>query len=218
MPILRFIGGTEVNSHVVKVNVEINDLNALAQAAQDCGLEFVEGQQTFRWYGRHVGDYALPEGFTARDMGKCEHALRVPGDHRAYEIGIARNPVAAGFTLLFDFWAGGHGLMKKVHDTNGAEGNADLLVGRYVLNVARNAAFAQGWNVIDHGNMITVEHPNGGTLDVRADGSVEANGFTGRACHDASQVLVQRLGTESDFQPKPEYFDGPPQGIDHWQG
>lgn len=98
-------------SHVVSIDVEIRDLEALAVAAKKLGLELVLGQKTYRWYGQHVGDYPMPIGFTAADLGKCEHALRIPGNASAYEIGVvARKDGRPGFQLVWDFWAGGRGL------------------------------------------------------------------------------------------------------------
>jgi hypothetical protein len=98
-------------SHVATVDVEIKDLDALAEACKRIGLEFVSGQQTYRWYGMSVGDYPLPAGFTADELGKCEHAIRIPGSETAYEIGVVcRRDGRAGHTLMWDFWAGGKGL------------------------------------------------------------------------------------------------------------
>jgi hypothetical protein len=102
-------------SHVAKIELEIKDLDALAKAAASLGLELVRGQKNYRWYGRHVGDYPLPQGFTREDLGSCEHAIRVPGSDRAYEIGVVqRRDGKAGYTLLWDFWQGGYGLQAKV--------------------------------------------------------------------------------------------------------
>src|SRR6266446_5904173 len=102
-------------SHVAEIDMEIKDLDALKAAAQDLGLEFCEGQQTYKWYGHSVGDFPMPAGFKEQDLGKCEHALRVKGNPGAYEIGIVpRRDGRPGYTLLWDFWAGGLGLQNKV--------------------------------------------------------------------------------------------------------
>ncbi|MEW6545048.1 MAG: DUF1257 domain-containing protein [Nitrospirota bacterium] len=102
-------------SHVAIIDIEIKDLEALKMACRDLGLEFVADQRTYRWYGRSVGDYPPPEGFTVQDLGKCEHAIRVPGNAQAYEIGVAkRRDGRPGWTLLWDFWNGGYGLQEKV--------------------------------------------------------------------------------------------------------
>ena len=89
-------------SHVAKVNIEIKDLDALRVACRKVGLEFVEGQKTFRSYQR---------GLT------CDHAIRVPqvdverGNSNApYEIGVIRVKSTGAYTLLVDDFAGGFGL------------------------------------------------------------------------------------------------------------
>lgn len=129
-------------SHVVIIDVEIKSLEALIEAGKACGLQFMEGQQTFKWYGTHVGDYPLPAGFTKADMGKCEHALRVIGNDNAYEIGICkRRDGKAGYVLLYDFWAGGCGLEAAV-------GKKSLrLVDHYGAQVAAKAMRRKGYRV-----------------------------------------------------------------------
>jgi hypothetical protein len=104
-------------SHVAKIELEIRDLDALASACKSLGLELVKGQQAYKWYGTVVGNYPLPEGFSKKDLGKCEHAVRIPGNSAAYEIGVARRRDGRpGYTLLWDFWRGGFGLQDKVGD------------------------------------------------------------------------------------------------------
>ena len=101
-------------SHVTVIDIEIKDLGALRRACEDLGLEFREGQTTFKWYGRHVGDYPIPEGYSKEDMGHCEHAIGIPNNKNAYEVGVIRNKATGGWHLMWDFFAGGHGLQKVV--------------------------------------------------------------------------------------------------------
>jgi hypothetical protein len=129
-------------SHVVSISLEISDLEALAAAAKSLGLELARGQTTYRWYGRSVGDYPLPKGFTAVDMGKCEHALRIPNDPRAYEIGVVRRRDGRpGYTLMWDFWQGGFGMEAKVGR------NADRLKQAYATEVTRRYWKRKGYRV-----------------------------------------------------------------------
>ena len=96
-------------SHVETAKVTITDLEALQKAAARLGAEFVQDKKTYPFFGRHVGDYPLPQGFTASEMGKCDHAIRVPGIN--YEVGVCRAKDGKGYTLLFDFYGhqrGGH--------------------------------------------------------------------------------------------------------------
>lgn len=93
-------------SHVVTEGILITDLRALAAAAAECGLELVEGQTTFRWYGRFVGD-TVPDS-DPQTWGTCAHAIRVKGKAGAYEIGVVK--VEGGYRLRYDAWMGGYGL------------------------------------------------------------------------------------------------------------
>ena len=72
-------------------------------------------QPTYRWYGQWVGDYIhnIPQGFTQDDLGKCTHAIRVPG--ATYEIGVVRR--GSKYLLLWDFY--GAGGLQQYLGTNG---------------------------------------------------------------------------------------------------
>ena len=102
-------------SHIAIIQLEVTDLQSLALAAQLCGLEFVPAQTTYKWFGHWVGDSPLPEGIDVDQLGKCSHAIRVPGNAAAYEIGVVAKP-GGGYTLLWDFWAGGQGLQALAGD------------------------------------------------------------------------------------------------------
>lgn len=129
-------------SHVATIKCEVKDLDALRTAAAKLGLEFREGQKTYRWWGHHVGDYPLPTGFTKDDLGKCDHALSVSGNDSAYEVGIVkRRDGKAGYELLWDFYGGGRGLQACV----GPNGNK--LVQGYQYEASRNAAIRDGWSI-----------------------------------------------------------------------
>jgi|SRR6266853_1146947 len=144
-------------SHVATVEVEIRDLDALRAACAAAGLEFREGQRTFRWYGRWVKDYngqdaAFRAGIDPKDYGKCEHAIGVPGNAQAYEIGVVKKP-GGGYLLAWDFFMGGYGLEKVA-------GKGCLnLVRSYVGQVAQRTLRRQGYTL--------------GAKRMLADGSVE---------------------------------------------
>lgn len=106
-------------SHVTTVDLHVLNLDILAQAAQRLGLELVRNQKTYRWYGVTVGAAKLPQGFSAEDLGRCDHALRVVGAEELrpapYEIGVSRRRDGEpGYLLFWDFWAGGFGLQERV--------------------------------------------------------------------------------------------------------
>lgn len=99
-------------SHVVSIKTQLLDLNAIEAATKACGCELVRGQTTYKWWGSSMGDYPLPQGFKAEDLGKCDHAIKVPGT--TWEVGVARarnadGSLAPGYTLLCDFF-GSQGL------------------------------------------------------------------------------------------------------------
>lgn len=138
-------------SHITEVKLQIKDLDALKEAAEALGFEFVEGQQTYNWYNAFLADspegrqYARERGTAS--MGKCEHALRLkgakPGD---YEVGIIKALDGNGFSIAYDNFGSGQNLMK-------AGGGKDLptLRKEYAVAVATKRAQAslgrQGWRV-----------------------------------------------------------------------
>lgn len=126
-------------SHVSVLEVQVTNLEALKLAAADCGLEFREGQKSYRWYGHFVGDSPLPEGMTVDQLGKCQHALAVPNNPRAYEIGLIQR--GDRWILAYDFWNGGYGLEAA------AGAGCQKLMQRYSYHQARMAAAEQGWEV-----------------------------------------------------------------------
>jgi hypothetical protein len=136
-------------SHITKINLLIKDLDALASACDKLGLELVRDQKTFKAYR----------------TGRCEHAIRVKGNERAYEIGIAKSADGKGFELKWDADIGdGGGLYEKVgYETkygwvvevgaNGVNkgklvrGSADKLKDWYAAEVARKQMRKQGFMV-----------------------------------------------------------------------
>ena len=130
-------------SHVTVIDVQIKDLEALKIACKKCGLEFRENKKTYNWYGRHVGDYPLPEGFTKKDLGKCDHAIGVPGKDNAYEIGVVKQD--NNYTMLWDFWNGGYGL--EALAGKDCENVTNAYTTEIALKEASTFAQAQGWSV-----------------------------------------------------------------------
>ena len=96
-------------SHVSKIELEIQSLEDLKLACKRLGFIFQENQQTYKWYGRSVGDYPLPEGITVDALGHCDHSIKAP--ECAYEIGVVKR--GSKYILLWDSWHAG-GLEKKI--------------------------------------------------------------------------------------------------------
>lgn len=106
---------------------------------------FVEGQQTYKWWGVSVGDYSLPAGMTEAELGHCEHAITLAADHRsksyAYEIGVVRRKDGRGWTLVYDFFGPGHALKEVVGEDLGPFKQA------YGVEVAKKELEMDGWMV-----------------------------------------------------------------------
>jgi len=102
-------------SHVVSVSVIVKSLDALEEACKACGLILRRNQTHWKWFSKWVDDYhgsnaAYKHGISPKDYGKCLHAISVPGNKQAYEIGVIQNPKGDGFVLVYDFYQGGYGL------------------------------------------------------------------------------------------------------------
>ena len=124
-------------SHVEDIDIEITDLKALAAAVAELGAIYLPNQKSYAWFGRSVGDYPLPAGFTAAMLGKCEHAIRLPDCE--YEIGVVPKPGKPGtHTLLADFWGPGQQLKKFFG------GKYEKLKQLYGLHTAENLAKRKG--------------------------------------------------------------------------
>jgi len=125
-------------SHVAQIKLEINDLQSLKKACSSLGWTWLEGQQTYKWYGSHVGDYPLPEGFTKEDLGKCTHAIRVPG--ASYEVGVVERN--GKYVLLWDFWQGGG--LQRIMGNNG-----ERLVNEYVKERTMKVLARRGVSIVN---------------------------------------------------------------------
>ena len=113
---------------------KIKDLPALKAAVQNLGYEFREGQQSYAWYGRWMGDAPLPDDVSKDEVGKCSHAIRVPGCR--YEVGVVQK--GQKYVLLWDSWASG-GLSKVIGN------NAGILKQAYTLERTRKESRLKGY-------------------------------------------------------------------------
>jgi len=126
-------------SHVTTIDPhEHYDIPALKQMCKNQGWEWLEGQKTYKWFGRHVGDYPLPHGYTVEDMGKCDHAIRVPG--ALYEIGVVQKN--GKWQLLYDFWTTGG--LKQALCSCPMDNQAGLLKQAYGVAKAQMACRQKG--------------------------------------------------------------------------
>jgi hypothetical protein len=92
--------------HVVDLEVQIKDLEALKKCVERLGWAFKEGQKTYAWWGHWVDDSPVPrhifseeeyqkilampdyerKAYLSERLGHCEHAISVPGCSN--EIGV----------------------------------------------------------------------------------------------------------------------------------
>lgn len=96
-------------SHISRIELEITSLYDLKEACSRLGFTFMENQKTHAWYGKLVGDTPLAEGMEVQDLGKCDHAIKVP--ECDYEVGVIRQ--GKKYHLVYDDWYRG-GLDKKI--------------------------------------------------------------------------------------------------------
>ena len=121
-------------SHITQINPsERYDIPALKQMCENKGWEFIENQETYKWFGSIGKNDPMPEGFTKEELGKCHHAIRIPG--AKYEIGVVNKN--GKNQLLWDFWKYG-GLSEKLGQ------NAGVLKQSYGIAKAQIACRQKG--------------------------------------------------------------------------
>ena len=123
-------------SHIANITTEIKNLEALRRACKSLGFNFKENQNTYKWYGKFMNDYPLPPNVKPEDLGKCTHAINVPGAE--YEVGVIKNNT--GFELRWDFWGSG-GLTERIGR------NGEILKQAYNVEITEMAAQLEGYFV-----------------------------------------------------------------------
>ena len=133
-------------SHITQVALRIRDLSALKAAVKEHGCLWLEGKQTYEYYGQVVGDYPLPKGMTKEMAGKCSHAIKIPGVR--YEIGVVQATDGQGYILAYDFYGYGHSSLHDGHKLLEKFGDGlKKLTQSYAVHVASMKAKAMGWMV-----------------------------------------------------------------------
>ncbi|WP_028314654.1 DUF1257 domain-containing protein [Desulfatibacillum aliphaticivorans] len=125
-------------SHISKIEVRIDSLDALKLACHRLGFQFNQNQTTYKWFGRWVGDEPLPEGVSEEELGKCHHAIIVP--ECEYEIGVVKRE--SHYILLWDSWYRG-GLKKKIGK------NAGILKQAYSIEKIRAEARKRSYRITE---------------------------------------------------------------------
>jgi hypothetical protein len=136
-------------SHVSEIHMEESyHLPSLKQMCRDMEWEWRENQNNYRWFGLHVGDYPIPKGFSVSDMGKCNHAIRIPGAD--YEVGVVYKN--GEWKLLWDFW--GAGGLQRVLGKEGGLLKQAYGIAKAKFTARRNGKFARvkqgnnGWKKV----------------------------------------------------------------------
>lgn len=132
-------------SIIATVELEIKDLGAAKRAAARLGLEWREGQTTFKQHTSHGSGV------------RCDHAIAVAGNPDAYEIGVIAKKDGT-YELQFDHWQGGRGLMAKVSSGSGRD--IDKYKQAYAVEVAIAQVRRLGYSyreTVDASGVIQVE-------------------------------------------------------------
>lgn len=125
-------------SHMAKIEIIVKNLAALQDACNELGWQFLEGQTTYAWFGRYMNDWPLPDSVTVDQLGKCDHAIRVPNCD--YEIGLVWNYKLGGYQIVYDFWKAG-GLVQVLGENGGPLRKA------YAVNEIKNIAKKKRWRL-----------------------------------------------------------------------
>ena len=110
-------------SHITTIEVQVTDLAALAKVCSDMGLELREQQTQYKTY--------------AGRKAACDAAIVDPSNARAYEIGVVKKD--DHYTVNYDGWAGGGGMMEKVGT------RCSKLMQAYSIEAAKRQAKKLGW-------------------------------------------------------------------------
>lgn len=115
-------------SHVTTIDIEVRDLDALSAACDRLRLRLDRDVKTFR-------------NFMGR-QSPCDHTITVIGaEETAYQIGVVKLQDRPGFTLQWDSWNGGKGLVAVVGE------NCSRLKQEYAAVITRRELQRQGCQV-----------------------------------------------------------------------
>src|SRR3990167_10948471 len=78
-------------SHIIQAGVVYKSLDCMGTAAKRLGAELRIGQTTHRYY--------------ANGQGRCDHAIILPNDRAAYEVGVVQQADGT-YKLMFDDFGG----------------------------------------------------------------------------------------------------------------
>lgn len=114
-------------SHITECEVQVTDLTAFEKACRERGVELRREQKTFKNYNER--------------RSPCDMAIAIPGNERAYEAGLVKTKDGKAYKIQVDNYQDGKGMVQAIGR------DAGLLMQRYGINAARNAAVRQGMQV-----------------------------------------------------------------------
>ncbi len=149
-----------LNCHVVSVNIELKNLEAIRRACEVLGWQFRENQKTYEWVGRWYDDSPVPRNAFAADtegeieyhrvmnltstlrrtymtnlLGQCDHAIR-PDIASKGEIGLIQR--GDTYVPIWDYFTSDS--VNKIRAENGMNG----FLQEYAIQCATLEAKAQG--------------------------------------------------------------------------
>lgn len=138
-----------------------------------------------------MGAHIIGEG-THRLFGSTETGLGIKLNGWSYPIVIKNDG-----TVAFDNYGGRWGDIKDL----------DMLKELYATEVVKAECENQGWYYEQNSNTLelTINHPDGGIITVKKDGTIEAANFVGSSCETATQKLEEVMGTTTSQERKQEY-------------
>lgn len=137
---------------------------------------------------------------------KHGHKLLGKGTHKLYagpEQGLGIQMKGWKYPVVFR--DDGMVAFDDYHGQWGNKADIEALRGDYTLEAARLEADSLGWYAEAEGNKLVVHHPGGGLLTIGTDGSIDASGFMGHGCAEATAPFSQALGQQVNQEFKQEY-------------
>lgn len=148
-------------SHVTEIKLRVRDLESLREACEALGLEFMEGQTNYCWWGQFMNDSSAYGGHDPKTFGKCEHAIRIKGDkprngsYGPWEIGVVKALDGDGYELLYDaYGSAGRRLTERVG--SGANNLRKEYAVSTAMRQAKKRLGPKGWTTE------RIDQPNGG--------------------------------------------------------
>lgn len=137
---------------------------------------------------------------------KLGHKVLGNGTHKLYagpEQGFGIQMKGWKYPVVFR--EDGNVAFDDYHGSWGNRGDIDALRADYTIEAAKQEANNLGWYCEQEGSKLVVHHPGGGLLTITPDGSIDASGFMGHGCAEATAPFSLALGQQVNQEFKQEY-------------